>query len=85
MVGGPLIAIEVVTSETAEKLDEKIEQYFAAGTKAMWAVYPRTRSRVVERPESMQRLMVRDVLEAPDLVPGLRIQVADIFALLDES
>lgn len=51
----------------------------------MEAVYPTTRSVVVERPESIQRLMVRDVLEAPDLVPGLRIQVADIFALLDES
>ena len=35
MVGGPLIAIEVVSSEAAEKLDEKIDQYFAAGTKAV--------------------------------------------------
>ena len=85
MVGGPLIAIEVVSSEPAEDLDEKLQQYFAAGTKAVWAIYPRTRSVVVERPESIERLTVRDALQAPDLIPGLKIQVADVFALLDES
>ena len=85
MVGGPLIAIEVVSSEPAEDLEEKIQQYFAAHTKAVWAVYPRTRAVVVQRPESIQRLTVRDVLQAPDLIPGLNIQVSDIFALLDES
>ena len=85
MVGGPLIAIEVVSSESAEDLDEKIQQYFAAGTKAVWAIYPRTRAVVVQRPESIERLTVRDALQVPDLIPGLKIQIADVFALLDES
>lgn len=85
IVGGPYIAIEVVSSETAEELDEKIQQYFAAGTKAVWIVYPRTRAIVIENLEGLERLTLRDTLQAPDLLPGLKIRVADVFALLDQS
>jgi Uma2 family endonuclease len=83
IVGGPLIAIEVVSSETAEDLDEKIQQYFAAGTKSVWAVYLKTRAVVAERLDGITRLRVRDFLKAPELLPGLKIHAAGVFALLD--
>ena len=83
IVGGPLIAIEVISSETAEDLDEKIQQYFGAGTAIVWAVYPKTRAIVIERPNGGTRLSMNDMLQAPEVLPALQIPVAAIFALLD--
>ncbi|HEY3742260.1 MAG TPA: Uma2 family endonuclease [Bryobacteraceae bacterium] len=82
IVGGPLIAIEIISSETAEDLDEKILQYFAAGTQAVWAIYPKTRTVVIERPDGAIRLGVHDSLQDSGLLPGFEIPVAAIFALL---
>ena len=85
IVGGPLIAIEVVSSETAQELDEKIRQYFAAGTQLVWVVYPRTRAIEIERPNGSTRLSGGDLLQAPELIPGLSVPVSAIFALLEQD
>ena len=86
IIGGPLIAIEVVSSESAEELDTKIRQYFAAGTQLVWVVYPRTRAIEIERPDGSTRLTVGEILRAPGVLPQeLNISVADVFALLDED
>lgn len=82
IVGGPLVAVEIVSSETAQDLDEKIQQYFAAGTHAVWAIYPKTRAIIIARPDGITRLTVRDTLQAPELLPSLNIEVASVFALL---
>ena len=85
IVGGPLIAIEVVSSESARELEEKTEQYFAAGTEAVWVVYPRTRGIHVERPSGAVRLGVKEVLRAPEISPDFAVPVAAVFGLLDEE
>lgn len=43
MQGAPELAIEVVSSESAETLEEKIELYFAHGSRSVWVVYPKQR------------------------------------------
>jgi len=83
IVGGPIIAIEVVSSEAAEDLDEKVQQYFSAGTLAVWVVYPKTRAIRIERPDSATRLSIHDSLEAPELFSGLKIAVSEVFSILD--
>jgi Uma2 family endonuclease len=85
IVGGPLIAIEIVSSESAADLNEKIQQYFAAGTKAVWVIYPRTRIIEIERPDGITRLDVHGVLQSPELVPGLSVKVSDVFSTLDKA
>ena len=85
LVGGPLVAIEVVSSETAEALDEKTRQYFSAGTILVWVIYPKSRSIRVERPSGGDRLSGNDVLQASEIVPGLKIRAAEVFALLDDE
>ena len=85
IVGGPLIAIEVVSSETAEALDKTTQQYFAAGTKIVWTVYPKTRAVVIKRPDGSTRLGLGGTLEARGLLPGLKIPVASVFALLEKE
>lgn len=39
----PELAIEVVSSESAERLEQKIELYFAHGSQSVWVVYPNQR------------------------------------------
>ena len=39
----PELAIEVVSSEPADRLEQKIELYFAHGSKSVWVVYPKWR------------------------------------------
>ena len=85
IVGGPLIAIEIVSSESAADLDKKIRQYFAAGTQVAWVIYPKSRAIEVKRPNGSINLDTGDVLEAPELVPGLKIHVSEIFATLNKA
>jgi Uma2 family endonuclease len=40
----PELAIEVVSSETAARLEDKIELYLSNGSKSVWVVYPGKRS-----------------------------------------
>ena len=41
--GAPEIAIEVVSSESAARLEDKIELYLSHGSKSVWVVYPKKR------------------------------------------
>lgn len=38
--GAPELAIEIVSSETAARLEDKIELYLSHGSKSVWVVYP---------------------------------------------
>src|ERR1035438_17173 len=42
--GAPEIAIEVVSSETAARLEEKIDLYLANGGKSVWVAFPQQRA-----------------------------------------
>jgi Uma2 family endonuclease len=44
MQGAPEVAIEIVSLETAARLEDKIELYFSHGSKSVWAVYPLQRT-----------------------------------------
>lgn len=81
--GSPELAIEVVSpSDPAEELEEKIRQYFDAGAKLVWIVYPKTRSvHVYTAPRTPAILEENDMLEAPELFPGWSVPVKDLFQL----
>jgi Uma2 family endonuclease len=76
----PVVAVEVVSSEPARRLNQKINLYFEMGAKAAWALYPDDHSIVVHSPDgSAKRLGRNEWVEAPGIFPGLRIQVEDFF------
>src|SRR5438045_2039030 len=48
--GAPDLAVEVVSpTDTAEEVEEKIDQYLAAGSRLVWVIYPRRRTVAVHR------------------------------------
>ncbi len=79
--GAPDLAVEVVCpSDRYEEVEERVADYLAAGSRAVWVVSPGLRTVTVRRPDTPPASFSEgDVLEAEDLFPGLRIRVAEVF------
>jgi Uma2 family endonuclease len=81
----PDLAVEVVSpNDPAEAALAKIREYFDAGVRQVWAVYPELR--VVHVFESFTTIRVvtgEGVLEGGEVVPGFRLPMATLFEDLD--
>jgi Uma2 family endonuclease len=79
--GAPALAVEVVSpTDLAQDLAHKVDQYLAAGVRAVWVVYPGTREVHVFRAGGLASVLgPGDQLEAPDLMPGFAMAVRQIF------
>ena len=77
----PDLVVEVVSpGDTFQEVEDKVEQWLAAGTLAVWVVNPKRRSVSVYRSMTdVTRLSEADELEGQDVVPGFRCKVAEIF------
>jgi Uma2 family endonuclease len=70
----------VSPSETAADLHKKIRQYLAAGSQAVWIVYPDSHEVEVHHCNKTIRLFTEnDTLTANDLLPGFIANVRDFF------
>ena len=78
--GAPDLAIEVVSSETAARLEAKIELYLAHGSKSVWVVFPEQRVvRIFSVDGQSKRFEQSQVLEDPAVLPGFSVPVSAIF------
>jgi Uma2 family endonuclease len=78
--GAPDLAIEVVSeSESALDLREKIQDYQDAGSKAVWAFYPKLRVIAVYDKTGVREYRGDQVLEAPEILPGFQARVNQFF------
>jgi len=79
--GAPELAIEIASpSNSATDLQEKVEQYLAAGAGAVWVVFPTLRRVHVYRPDgTIANLSADRQLTAEDILPGLSIPVSSLF------
>lgn len=78
----PDLVVEVISpSNRARAVREKIAEYFSAGVRQVWIVYPRRRNVAVHlSPSDVRVLSEDDELDGGDVVPGFRLPVTDIFA-----
>jgi Uma2 family endonuclease len=78
--GAPELAIEVVSSETAARLEKKVELYLAHGSKSVWVVYPEQRAvRVFDRTGVSKKFAHDEPLTDPEFLPGFSIPTSAIF------
>lgn len=79
--GAPDLAVEILSpSNTVGEMTRKVRQYFAAGCHTVWIVDPeRMQVEVLEVAGKGSTLGSADVLEAPELLPGFSVTVADLF------
>lgn len=81
--GAPDLAIEVVSpSNSRREMQAKVDDYLAAGTRAVWVVYPRTHTVVVHEPGVGPRtLESADELSGAAVLPGFSVRVEEVFDL----
>jgi Uma2 family endonuclease len=79
----PDLAVEVVSPhDRATDIEEKVEEYLAAGTVLVWVLWPRRRTVDVHTPDGgLRRLGPEEYLDGGDVLPEFRVRVADLFAV----
>lgn len=79
--GAPDLAVEVLSpGDTYSEVNEKVQDWLTAGTRAVWIVDPRRR--IVSVYSSMKDVTFfseEDELDGGNVVPGFRCQVSEIF------
>lgn len=80
--GAPDLAIEIVSpSNRPPEIPEKVAEYLAAGAQAIWLVYPSSTTVAVHTsPEGVALLGATDTVDGGELLPGLDLPVAKLFA-----
>jgi Uma2 family endonuclease len=79
--GAPDLAVEVISPrDTAKEVAGKVEDWLAAGSRAVWVVNPKRRTVMAHRPQAeVITLGDDDEFEGQDVVPGFRCRVSEIF------
>jgi Uma2 family endonuclease len=77
----PDLAVEVVSPhDLAEDLLDKILEYFRAGVRLVWMIWPRQRQvYAYETPTRIRVLAEADALEGEPVLPGFRLPLASLF------
>jgi len=78
----PDLAVEVINKgNTPEELRRKLHDYFGAGVRLVWYVYPETRqAHVFTSSEKSTVLNEPDALEGGEVLPGFRLELKTLFA-----
>jgi Uma2 family endonuclease len=77
----PDLAVEVISpTNLAEEIDDKITDYFAAGVRLVWVLFPGSgRVYVYQSPERVTGLERSGEVDGGDVLPGFRLPVAALF------
>lgn len=77
----PDLVVEVVSpNDLASEVEEKRDEWLAAGVRTVWIVHPETRTvHAHTSAGGYAFLREADTLTAPDLLPGFAVPVADLF------
>lgn len=79
----PDLAAEVISrGNTDQEMNRKLKEYFDAGVRLVWYVYPTTKSvEVYTSPQLISVLHEGEVLDGGEVLPGLSIPVTKLFEI----
>jgi len=78
--GAPDLAVEVISpSNTPREIDRRISDYFAAGCRRVWLVYPEHREVYVHGLAGVVCRRGDELLEDPELIPGFSVKASSLF------
>jgi Uma2 family endonuclease len=83
----PDLTVEVVSeSNSANAVARKIEEYFQAGVRSVWVIYPSTNKiYVYSSPAQVRILQLGDELDGDRIIPGFHIPLSALFELEEET
>ena len=78
----PDLAVEVISrGNTRQEMARKLADYFSAGVRLVWYVYPATcEVEVYEAADKCVTLAAQDTLDGGQVLPGFRLPLATLFA-----
>jgi Uma2 family endonuclease len=77
---GPDLAVEVSSpSNTWTEIQERVDDYLAAGTRSVWVVDPPTRTVTVYRTGAEAHRLDAGAELVDEVLPGFRVRLADLF------
>lgn len=79
--GAPDLAVEVISpNDRLYEVDEKIEDYLAAGTLLVWVIYPKKQSVTVYETAREPRVLIgAETLDGGEVVPGFECRITEVF------
>ena len=79
----PDLCIEIISpSEEPADMARKVREYFASGAKIVWQMFPESETiKVYTEPDDFTLYTAQDEIDCPDLLPGFRVPVAELFEL----
>lgn len=77
----PDLAVEVISEgNTEDEMKRKLDEYFSAGARLVWYVYPPERSvHVYQSPMEARVLSQDDVLDGGAVLPGFQMAIRELF------
>jgi Uma2 family endonuclease len=77
----PDLAVEVVSpTNLAEEIDTKIADYFQAGVRLVWVIYPDSgRVYVYRSPTQVTVLERTDTMDGGEVLPGLQLPIERLY------
>jgi Uma2 family endonuclease len=78
----PDLTVEVISeSNSANAVARKIEEYFQAGVRTVWVIYPSTNKiYVYDSPTQVRILQLGDELNGEGIIPGFHVPLSALFA-----
>ena len=78
----PTLAVEIISkNDTYGEVDDKADEFLAAGTQMVWIVNPRRRTVAVHTPDALPQLYnIGDTIPGGEVLPGFALPVSEIFA-----
>ena len=78
--GAPDLAIEAISpTNTLREMEQRVSDFFAAGCKRVWLVYPEHREVYMHGLAGVVRRRGDETLEDPELLPGFSVKVSSLF------
>jgi Uma2 family endonuclease len=83
----PDLAVEIISAgNTREEMDRKLLDYFSAGVRLVWYIYPTVfEARVYLAPDKYVTVGAEGVLDGGDVLPGFRLSLQTLFAQPSEN
>ena len=69
----------------ADEIEQKLVDYFSAGVRLVWVIYPETRRLYAyESLQPAHGYSADDTIDASPVLPGLTFRLGDVFAAIDD-
>jgi len=85
----PDLAVEVISvGNTRDEMARKLREYFAAGVRVIWFIYPKSRTAEVFEANSLEPVAILNSsgrLDGGPIVPGFSIAISSLFAPIDQK